>query len=52
MIERSSTGLRNPARVLYDEIWDGQASWTDAVFWFLVGAFCVGAIWLATVIQQ
>lgn len=41
-----STGgaLGNPARVLYDELRNEQASWTDAVFWYVIGAMSMAAI--------
>lgn len=46
----SSSGaprLRNPVRTLYDEIGNTEASWTDALFWYLLGAISVGAVWIA-----
>ena len=43
----STTGLGNPVKVLYREVWNDQASWTDAVFWYLMGAISVASIWAA-----
>lgn len=35
---RSSTGFdANPIRVLYREVLNEQASWTDALFWYGLG---------------
>lgn len=45
----SSSGLGNPAKVLYEEVWNDSASWTDALFWFLMGALSVGGIWACAV---
>ena len=41
---RSSSGLTNPVVHLYREVLNEQASWTDALFWFLVGALSMAAI--------
>lgn len=41
---RSSTGLLNPVTTLYREVQNDQASWTDAVFWFVMGALGMAAI--------
>lgn len=41
----SSTGLGNPVTTLYREVFNDQASWTDALFWYLMGAVSMGAIW-------
>jgi hypothetical protein len=40
----STSGLRNPVTTLYQEVVNEQASWTDALFWYLVGALTVAAI--------
>ena len=44
LTEPSSSGLGNPVRVLYDEIGNEQASWTDAVFWYVIGFLSMAAI--------
>ena len=40
----NSTGLGNPVTVLYREVMNEQASWTDALFWFLMGAFATAGV--------
>jgi hypothetical protein len=35
--------LQNPVRALYEEVRNEQATWTDAVFWYVMGALSVGA---------
>ena len=39
-----SSGLGNPVTVLYREVMNEQASWTDALFWFLMGAFSTAGV--------
>ena len=41
----SSTGLGNPVSTLYREVFNEQASWTDALFWYAMGAISVAVIW-------
>ena len=39
----TSTGgrLPNPVRALYEEVANDAASWTDAVFWYVLGVLTV-----------
>jgi len=47
-LQASSTSVFRAARYLYDELANEHATWTDAIFWFvlgaLIGGLAVGAI--------
>ena len=51
MSQHSSTGLGNPVTVLYREVFNDSASWTDALFWYLLGALSVGSIWVTLAVR-
>lgn len=44
-VGRSSSGLGNPVTTLYREVFNDEASWTDALFWYLLGNLSMAAIW-------
>lgn len=45
MTEPGSSGLGNPVATLYQEVFNEKASWTDALFWFLMGNLSMAALW-------
>lgn len=42
-----SSGLQNPITVLYREVWNEHASWTDALFWYGLGLLTAVLVWMA-----
>lgn len=40
---QSTTAMGNPVKTLYAEVFNDTASWTDAIFWMIMGGF-VGAV--------
>ena len=39
----STSAMGNPVTALYDELRNDRASWTDAIFWMILGGF-TGAV--------
>lgn len=43
--------LTHPARDLWREVTNDQASWTDALFWYVLGAMSIASIWIVSSMQ-
>lgn len=40
---QSSASMGNPVTKLYDEVFNDQATWTDALFWTVIGGL-IGSV--------